>query len=284
MASGREFRSVAAYIPFAGKNSIVEAAFSLQFAQPLAPSIAVKFDVLKSEFISDFPSFEKLQIFQLTIGNQQAGAMIPATSQTTAGFNASKIKGDGKPSRVFRTVDPNLSMHLLEYDHWAEAKATALRSFDRCLKIINLPSAQNPIIAVHLTFIDRFTFDGMVDSASAAELIKSDTPYAAPKIQNVGNTWHSNSSWSESLAGGQKALHQLNVQGAVEGSAFVVVNHSMQCRLPPPFVTALEGSDSSKKSALETLFDAQHDANAAVLKNLLNDKMLADIGMGDRKS
>jgi uncharacterized protein (TIGR04255 family) len=284
MALRRELRPVAAYIPFAGKNSIVEAAFSLQFAKPLAPAVAEKFDILKSEFIADFPSFEKLQLFQMTFGNQQPGAMIPATSQTAAGFNASKLKGDGKPSRVFRTVDPNLSMHLLEYDHWAEAKSIVLQTFHRCLKILGLPSAQNSIVAIQLTFIDRFTFDGILETASAAGLLKSNTQYITPKILNVGNLWHSHSGWSDPLLGEQKAMHQLNVNGAVEGSAFIMMSHSIQCNLVSPIVTPLEINDGSKTSSLETLFDAQHEANAAVLKNLLNDKMLVNIGLEARRS
>ncbi len=272
---------MAAYIPFAGKNSIVEAVLALQFAQSLTPAVAEKFDDLKSEFIADFPSFEKMQVFQFTVGATQLGAATP--SQSTAGFNASRLKADGKPSRVFRTMDMNISMHFLEYDHWAETKGAALEGFFRCFKILGLPSAQNPIVAVSLRFIDRFTFDGSPESASAQALLKSDTQYVAPKVLDVGNLWHSNSGWFDSVLDGQNAIHQLNVHSGIEESAFVMVNHGIHSNLVSPVVTA-EVNGDSKRLSLEALFNAQHEANTVVLKNLLNDKMLVDIGLVERRS
>ena len=266
-----------AYVPFAGKNSIVEATFGLQFAQPIVPQISEKFGVLQSELIGEFPSFEKMQMLQLTVGTPLQWGTTAQPTPTVGGFNASKFKTDGKPSRTLRGMNNFLSAHFLEYETWAETKADALRFFARCTELLNVPSALNPIATISLRFIDRFTFDGDPETASASQLFKSSTKYIPPSILSAGNIWQSNSAWFDNLLGGQKCLHQLNIQGAKEAdTAVVILNHNINCNLDAPLTTMRENSG---ERTLENVFDAQHKANVDVLKNMLDEKMQKDIGL-----
>ena len=267
---------MAAYIPFAGKNSIVEVVFGLIFAQPLVSTIDNQFDALKAAFIGDFPSFEKMQMIQMTFGPQSDAGILPSAS--VVGINAIRFKPDGKPSRVFRGVNNTLSVHFLEYENWAETKAKGLEFLLRCVRLLSVPSDQNSITGITLRFIDRFTFDGPTEAASAAPLLRSNTEFVPQHILNVGSTWNSNAAWQDLLMDQQAAQHQLSVNGGVDTNAFVMINHNVHCNLASPLVS-LEEMKGPTKPTLEKIFDAEHKANVALLKNLVEDKTLNIIGL-----
>jgi uncharacterized protein (TIGR04255 family) len=269
---------VTGYVPFAGKNSIVEVVLGLQFAQPMVAEIIQKFDVLQSEFGGDFPKFDKMQMVQLSFGVPQPSE--PA-APVVAGFNGTRINPDGKIAKSIRGMNNNLSAHFLEYDKWADTKANAIRFFTRCCEILNLPTAQSSITAIALRFMDRFTFDGPVTAASADELLRPGTKYVSNVVFGSGHLWNANTNWNESLMGDQQALHQLVVNGAADkGNAFVMINHNVHFNLPKPLTSIQDIQDRDNAVSIEKIFDAQHVANASLLRNMLNDKMLADIGLG----
>ncbi|MGB9115384.1 TIGR04255 family protein [Bradyrhizobium sp.] len=274
---------MAAYVPFAGKNSIVEAVFGLHFAQPLVPQITQKFDALRSEFIADLPSFEKMQMIQLTVGPQQQWGTPGSGGGPTpvvGGFNAAKFRADGKQSRALRGMANFLSVHFLEYERWAETKTDALSFLDRCFRILDLPSVQNPLVGVELRFIDRFTYDGDPAAASASQLLKTTTKFVSPKIFGADNLWHCNSGWFDTLWPEQKCMNQLEVQSILDGSAVVIVSHNAQCNLVAPFKSIQEIKNiPSPRFPLEKVFDAQHVANSMILKDLLSEKILKNIGL-----
>ena len=269
---------MAEYVPFAGKNSIVEAVFGLQFSQPLTSLIATKFDALQTEFSSDFPKFEKMQMLQFTFGVPQQSET-PVSSPVIGGFNASRFKPDGKASRVLRSMNNTLSAHFLEYDSWAATKADALRFLNSCFKVLDLPTSANPITAVSLRFIDRFTFDGPADRASASSLMRLDTDYVARIVLERGGQWQSQSVWTKELSGGQVSNHQLNIHSGVDSNAFVLVNHNVHLNLPAALSTHDEVLGKGSKSSLEEIFNAQHTSNVDLLQNLLNPDMLNSIGL-----
>lgn len=86
---------MAGFLPFAGKNSIVEAMFSLQFGQMLNPVVGAAFDALRAEFIQDFPKFEKMQMLQLTLGvpqQQETAAPVAAGFFTSIHLGLSSLR------------------------------------------------------------------------------------------------------------------------------------------------------------------------------------------------
>jgi uncharacterized protein (TIGR04255 family) len=153
----------------------------------------------------------------------------------------------------------------------------ALSFFARCSELLNVPSVLNPIAAISLRFIDRFTFDGDPENASASQLFKSNTQYIPPNILSAGSLWQSNSAWLNNLISEQKCMHQLSVQGVKEAdAAVIVVNHSINCNLDIP-LTSLQ--EIGEQPNLENIFDAQHRANVDVLKNILDEKIQQSIGL-----
>ena len=271
---------MAAYIPFAGKNSIVEVALGLQFASPILSQESDVIERLKDNLVPDFPSFEPIQQFQVNLGGPMQWAGDPLQSPRAGGFQASRIKPDGKPIKIVRGVNNMLSAHFFDYDNWIETKREARGYFNRCFELLRLPSTSNAIIGSSVTFVDRFTLDGEPSQATASMLFDPSTSYVSRKIFDVGAVWHSHSGWFEESPICGRTLNQLQVQSMIEGSrSSAVVHHSTSCTFKTPFdsIETIEGQGGSPR--LAEILDEQHECNSGLLKDLLNEEILKTIGL-----
>lgn len=271
---------MARYLPFAGKNSIVEMNIGIQFALPFEQKIGESVEAIKAEFADEFPKFEPLQLVTINLGPQQS--MMPGLSSasTLSGFNLTKPKPDGSAVRVLRVMANLLSVHFLEYTSWKETKPQAIGYITRCLE--KLPVLErSPATSVLLRYIDRFTLDGAPQEANAGILFRPDNKFVATRILDRGNQWHSNSGWFEPLYGDALTLNQLNVSsGMIQTVAGVIVDHNSVYNFSNPCKSIAELTrGNGNQLSLDAILDRQHTANADLLKNLLNDEMLATIGL-----
>lgn len=267
--------TVSTYLPFAGKNSIVEASFGIQFALPVDSSLNKNLEAVRVALSPDFPSFDKMQAFQLAVSAQQTNP-IPSPMPSLAGFTASKPRANGQPLRVIRAIGNLVTVHLLEYDRWADKKLEAIRALTTCTNALEAPSSQNPVTAILLRFVDRFTFDGDPMRALASELFRAQSKFITPKIMEAGNVWHSTAGWFETIDDDRKLLQQLRLQSMNEGGvSSIIVDHNCIYNLNNPLSSLQEDTHFP----LNDVLDAQHQTNSAMLKNLLNDEMLKKIGL-----
>jgi uncharacterized protein (TIGR04255 family) len=273
---------MARYLPFAGRNSIVEMNIGIQFASPFDQRIGESIEAIKAEFAAEFPKFDPLQMQMITInfGVQQFPMGGTNATPTVGGFNLTKAKADGSVARVLRVMSNVLSVHFLEYSSWKETKPQAISYVTRCLEKLAVLD-RNPAIAILLRYIDRFTFDGAPQDAKANTLFRSDTKFVASRILDSGYQWHSNSGWFEPLVGASLVLNQLNVASAMtQTTVSVVVDHNSVYSIPKPYGSVAELTQGNgDQLSLEAVLDLQHRANADLLKNLLNQEMLDTIGL-----
>lgn len=271
---------MAGYLPFAGKNSIVEMSIGMQFTVPLDQQVGGAAEAIRAEFVAEFPKFDPIQTFTLNIGAQQFPIPGSNPAPTISGVNLTKMRADGSPARVLRAMANVLSVHFMEYTSWKMTRPQAINYITRCLEKLAFPD-RNPVTAVLLRYIDRFTFDGPPQDATAGKLFRADSKFVPSKILDRGYQWHSNSGWFEPLVGATAALNQLNiVSGVMQTAVGVIVDHNSIYTLPKPFnsVAALTHGEGECPS-LEAILDRQHTANADLLKNLLNLEMLNTIGL-----
>lgn len=268
------------YLPFAGRNSVAEALFGVQFALPFDQRIGSFSNALKEAFAAELTKFEPMQTYTFNLGTQLPQGVAPNIPPTITGFNLSKLKPDGSPARVLRAMNNALTIHFLEYNSWNETKPVGLQFLKRCIEILNLIDT-NPVVSVALRYIDRFTFDGIPEEATALALFKRDTQFITPRVMAASHLWHSNSGWYEPLIGDAKALNQLNVTSGMTGQAFgVTVDHNSLFNLPEPYTSVGEiFQGTGNKIPLEQILDRQHHANTDLLKNLLSQEMLNTIGL-----
>ncbi len=269
------------YLPFAGRNSIAEMAIGIQFVLPFDQEVGKSIETIKSMFATELPKFEPLQMITINIGNIGATPFgtpqLPSSNPPpVTGFNLTKIKADGSVARALRAAGNVLSANFSEYVSWAETKKQGIGYIVRCLDTLAI-AERNPIIAVILRYIDRFTFDGPAQEATADKLFRPENNFVARRILNCGYQWHSNSGWFEQAVGATVALNQLNVSSGPLG---IIVDHNSICTLPVPRRSIADlKEERGDHPGLETILDRQHKANADLLKNLLNETMLDTIGL-----
>lgn len=251
----------------------------IQFLLPFDSQIGGSVEAIKSEFQTDLPKFEPVQTFTFNVGLSQFPSANAVPNVT--GFSLIKEKSDGAgPARILRVVTNVISVHILQYSSWGEAKSQATGYITRCLEKLAILD-RNSAVSVVLRYLDRFTFDGTPELASASTLFRKDSKFIVPKILDCGNKWHSNSGWFQPLVGEVAALNQLNISGTLVAEVpAVFVDHASIYNFPKPlaslddFMRGVEG-----RPALGEILDKQHEANADILKNLLNQDMLTTIGL-----
>jgi uncharacterized protein (TIGR04255 family) len=268
------------YLPFAGRNAIVEMSMGIQFALPFEQQIAGLQEAIKAEFLAEFPKFEPIQMFTLNVGAQQFATGGGNPTPTINGFNLTKVKPDGTPARLLRAMANFVSMHFLEYTSWKETKPQGIDYIRRCLKKLAIID-RNPVTSVLLRYVDRFTFDGVAEDATADKLFRPDNKFVPSHLLVRGYQWHCNSGWFEPLVGDAAALNQLNiVSGMIQTAVGVSLDHNSIYNLPKQFNSLAELSHGTNEHpGLEEIFDRQHAANANLLMNLLNQRMLDTIGL-----
>ena len=251
----------------------------VQFAAPLDQMIGQSAEGIKSEFATDLPKFEPMQMLTISFAMPQSSALSYGSAPVLSGFNLTKPKSDGSPARVLRLVSNILSVHFFEYTSWQETKTQAISYIARCLQSL-LVLDRDPITAVLLRYVDRFTFDGVAQEASASLLFRPDTKFVASRILGAGHQWHSNCGWFEPLTGTAPTLHQLNVSsGIIQEACAVIVDHNSVYTLSKPYSSVSELKQGEGAASLEAILERQHRANADMLKNLLNQEMLDTIGL-----
>lgn len=271
-----------AYLPFAGKNSIVEVSVGLQFAAPLDQKISPSVDAIKAEFAKELPKYEPMQTILVNVGIFPVvppAAAAPSSSGVT-GFNLSKLKNDGSPARLLRAMNNLLTIHFLEYEAWDKTKPDAVDYLRRCLSKLDV-LASNPVIAILLRYMDRFTYDGDPETASTNGLLRNDSRFVPAQVINAGPHWHSNSGWYAPLIGATKTLNQLNIITGLAGTTLTVnIDHNSIYTLPRHYASLeqlFRGADGF--TSVDSILDRQHAANTEVMKGLLVDELLIAIGL-----
>ena len=143
-----------------------------------------------------------------------------------------------------------------------------------------LPLDQNPVIALGLRFVDRYTFDGPPDDARAELLINSRSPHVASQIFEAGSAWHCNTGWFDPDQT-DRILHNLNMaSNLVDLSSTVTIEHQATVFLGAPrqsFQTLFDPPGG--QTGLMTALDNLHEANKDILKEILLPAMLEKIGL-----
>jgi uncharacterized protein (TIGR04255 family) len=268
------------YLPFAGKNAIVEMSVGIQFQSQFDSQIGENIAAIKNDFAEDFPKFDPVQMQQFTLN---VGISVPYSGPTgtpgLSGFVLTKLKSDLSPARVLRVMGNTISIHFLQYDSWQQTKTLAENYFDRCLRLTGVVE-KNAMTAVFMRYVDRFIFDGELRDARANLLFRENSKLLPLTIFESGGLWHSNSGWYESLFDEAKALNNLGVASVTQPTINITVDHVNVYSLPQAHnsLADLFKGTQSQRSLLDIL-DQQHLANTVILKSLLNEKMLDTIGL-----
>lgn len=272
------------YLPYSGKHSIQEAVIATHFLRAFDPQTVVRAqDSVQAELKDVLPRSNQIhQAPEIRI-NQGVLTQEPETTARLAGFEFSRVKADAKPARILRLLGEVLTANFLEYDGW---KATLEESLKYVRVVLpSLTLTENPIMAFSLKYMDRYTFDGPIDTPRADMLFRRGNSYIAPCCFQAGPLWHCHSGWFEEH-GDNRILNQFNVGSAVvDQISTVAIDHSATYLLTVPRQTSetLFRPPSDVDAGIENVLERLHGRNESVLKDVLRPEMLERIGMKGRE-
>ena len=270
------------YLPYADHHSIEEAQVAIQLQHVFdQQEIASARASAEADLKDVLPRSAELRGGSITVdlSNIEAPVRQGPVSSNLAGFQFSRVKGDGKPAQVLTLSDRLLSVNVLEYEGWTKVRGDGIKYMTAVLA--SLPLAGNPVMAISLQFKDRYTFNGNSQDAKAALLFVKDNEYLSTRCFNAGSLWHCHTGWFDMAGSDGRVLNQLNIRsGVIDQASTVTIDHwatlhlytprqSLEALLHPP----------GEGLGLPTVLDVLHDKNKSILRDLLQLEMLAKIGM-----
>ena len=269
------------YLPYSGNHSIQEAQIGVQFHHEFGQhEIERARSAAEADLKDVLPRSAEIRGGSVTVDLSNPGvpAQMGPISSVIAGFQFSKVMGDGRPARALQLSGNLVSANIVDYDGWEKIRTDSIYYITTVLA--PLPLAGNPVMAFMLRYIDRFTFNGGSNEAKAGSLFMNGNDYIATHCFAAGSSWHCHTGWFDSLDSG-RVLNNLNVSSAViDLSPTVIIDHQATLHLNTPrqsldAVLAHQDNIRGLSSVLEVL----HDSNKGILRAMLLPEMLAKIGI-----
>ena len=276
---------MAEYLPFQGNHSIQEAQISISFLGPFdQQTIEVARNFALTELSGELPRSAEARggTLQIDITDPSSPSVLEERQSDLVGFRFSRVQGNGLPARVLQLEGNTLSVSFLDYESWAATTMDTVRYIRPVL--VSLPLELNPVVAISLRFLDRYTYSGNPGEAEASLLISKGNPYIASHTFEAGPTWHCNTGWFEEVSqADDRVLHNLNViSHLVELSSAVTIDHHATRHLGFPRDTLLTlFAPPSSAVDLTGALDGLHEGNKRILRRILVPEMLAKIGMAE---
>jgi uncharacterized protein (TIGR04255 family) len=271
---------VAEYLPFAEKHSIQEAQINLLFPSNFEQqSITTARGVAQAELSDSLPRLAEVRGGAIQIDISNPDAPVPGNiSSDIIGFQFAKVQGNAQPAQTITLSGNVLSVSFFDYETWIQTRQATSEYISTVLSA--LPLVQNPVIALGLRFIDRYTFDGLPDQAQAELLMSQQSPYVAPHVFSAGSAWHCNTGWFDQNTE-DRILHNLNMaSNLVDLSSTVTIDHQATVHLRAPRQsTQTLFTPPGEESGLMQALDRLHEQNKEILKEILLPTMLTKIGL-----
>ena len=143
------------YLPYADQHSIQEAQVALHFQHEFdQQEIASARAGVEADLKDVLPRSAELRGGSVTVDLSNLGAQVRtgSVSSSLAGFQFSRVRGDGKPAQVLLLSDNLVSVNVLEYGGWGKVRADSIKYIMAVLAPVSL--AGNPVMATSLQFID----------------------------------------------------------------------------------------------------------------------------------
>lgn len=277
----QEAATVAKYLPFAGQHSIQEAAVSVQFQTALPAHLVelMQGGILETHEEA-FPRVREIHGGEVKIDVSDPSSAPSMQETRLTGFELSRPQGDGAPASILRLSRDVLQVSFLEYTKWEDVVRDSV-AYVRSA-IARVPLAEVPVRAFGLRYVDRFTFNGRLDQACAELLFKPTAAYLARSCFESGPLWHCSLGWFEDRSEEERVLNQLNVLSTtIDDVPSVTIDHdaTWQLQTPRQSIDSLLQNGGGKRTPLTDALGDLHDGNKKVIRAVLLDNMLEQIGL-----
>jgi uncharacterized protein (TIGR04255 family) len=248
------------------KNSIESATFILALERPFNEQELQCLLRLESALKEELPFFTPINTLSVKVEGGQV-----TQSQEMIGVLLQHFKSDGKPSIVLKVERNVIQVTHFLYDHWAIVWQK-VKLF--ILEIIKSVDSDNRLSIYILKVVDKFLCDN--EDHKVLDIFSENTPYLTQNIicgQSKGS-WHIFQGWFDQYDN-NSLLNNLNINTTTESSNnFINIEHDIRYQFDSP-----QEIFDIKDQQLDDIFSVLHEKNKTVVKSLLNDTKLKEIGL-----
>jgi uncharacterized protein (TIGR04255 family) len=266
-----------AFDPKRGKHSVVEVAFAIYFNGTINADSINRAKSRRTEYAEFLPGESGVQGFQLNLGVGVSNAPT-SVAQIQEGFSWQRINPDGSLAWRLSVLQDHVVVNCADYTRWEEVwKRVAPWLFDMYQQIT---AGGHSATSFSLQVIDQFTRKQPVTKHILRELFSDKSIYLPKRLFENDELWHLYQGWfseqGEPLRG--QKLNVINISASrVADINTVSLDHLMRVNLAsnsPPLL-----KDAMENSPLETLLNALHSENKAVLRDILTPDVVQSIGL-----
>ncbi|MGZ8256428.1 MAG: TIGR04255 family protein [Gallionella sp.] len=255
--------------PISEKHAIDVASFIVVFERPFETHIIESLPGLHERLKADYPSFSPTTTLQVNITENAINQNIG----TVAGGVLQNIREDGRPIWTLRIEGNTIIVSCNDYKRWGDISAKALAHIGAAIAFVK--NDGNAVSSLIHQIVDRFVTVNK-DEYDIKQVFNSQSSYLTGQALKAGKFWHIFQGWfDEKQELGGKLLNVLNLSTADNpANITTTIDHAVHLRFE--LSKAIEELDDK---FIRKTFDALHETNKSIIKNLLNPEQLKTIGI-----
>lgn len=269
--------------PLNPNNAIDEIGFIIFFEKELDDPTLFSLFELEGDFADTLPQFSLVKIVKMHVDHDKP--QMPTTKPGGILCSKPSESREGRFEWSVRVEANKIVVACSEFDTWETVWPIAKRYLFSTVKKFNL--LENPVREVVFNCVDKFTYDGDLDSYQVTDVFNPRSRYLTRNVtEHNASSWHIHQGWFLFPSDGDvQALHNLNISVFTpDGKPHeTTINHQIKVRKsddqPIENVNLLLGTDDAEIGYLEESMIECHDSNKEVLLGLLSTQMLQAISL-----
>lgn len=258
-------------------HSINEVAFVLNFSQPLSENNLLSLKQLEDQLKDTLPKMDLQEGAGIQI--MPDGKMVPQKSKLLS-LAFRHFNNKDEFDLALRAEGNLIAVNCLDYEDGWKQIWPKVHDFLKAAAS-KLISTENPIDSLALQYIDRFIYEGQIESYKTSTIFDTDSVYLNKKVSNTGPFWHIHQGWFEIKKDlSSRILNRLNITATLaDKEHHTTIDHSGTIQFKKKIVNYKTLFDESINGsiAIDYYFNLLHDENKHILQNLLNEDRIADI-------
>lgn len=257
-------------------HAIQKIAFIVEFDGPIDSGAIRAADAIYPEFKEELPRRALGQGLFIQFGVGPAPG--PGPMPDLASVTYERLAPDGEPIRGLKLEGNTLQVLRGDYDRWGATwpEVRALMS-----KILPVCLNGRSVAGFSIQYLDQFIYSGAYDEFRPAMVLSEKSPFVAPHVFGRSLNWHSHTGFFEIVKepAHYRRLDVINIDliDFDQSRKMIQITSTHTAQLPGPMRDEILKGDVN--GVLNTYMRSLHDANKVTLKAILNDEMLAKVGL-----
>lgn len=269
--------------PLNPNNAIDEIGFIIFFEKELDDPTLFSLFELEATFSDSLPQYNVVKIVKMHVDHEKP--QMPTAKPGGILCSKPSESREGRLEWSVRVEANKIVVACSEFDTWETVWPTAKRYLFSAVKKFNL--LENPVREVVFNCVDKFIFEGDLDSYKITDVFDSQSRYLTRNVtERNASSWHIHQGWFLFPSNGDvQALHNLNISVFTpDGKPLeTVINHQIKVRKSDhksiDDINLLLDAEDGKSGYLDVSMNECHDSNKDVLLGLLSTDMLKAINL-----